>query len=303
MDPEQPMVTPSSEGEGQVSQAAMRILEQAGVVQKAGTGQEAKGSGDAQPPSELTLDFDGVERTVKVSDLATAFREREQTAATKATVDAQMRQLGALDGAQQMLGLIGKMGPQQRAKLQQYLQDPASLDEPEREETDDGDEADDDIAGRVAQRLQGNGSKPKQRASNGRVEVDAQEYELLKAAVVELAQAEHGRRQDGHRKTVAEQVSAKMDEFPVFKDRRNKAIREFAEDSIRAQLQSDPDASVEKLVTKAAQRLGTMKADNQREVLEEVGLESPELPPLPKNRRSLANGDVRRAAERILTRR
>lgn len=302
------MVTPSNEDDGQASQGeisaiAREILSNAGGGQKAGTGQGAKGSGGAQPPSEITLDFDGVERTVKVDELAKAFREREQTAATKATVDAQMRQIGALDGAQQMLGLIGKMSPQQRAKFQQYLQDPHLLDEPQRDETEDGDEADDDTTERVVRRLQGNGQRPQQRNSNGKVEVDSEEFELWKAALVELARAEQERRQEGHRKTVTEQVKSRMDEFPVFKDRANRAIRDFAEESILSQLAGNPDANVEKLVAKAAQRLSAMKAETQQGVLEEVGLQRPELPPLPKNGRSLANGDLRRAAMRALTRR
>jgi hypothetical protein len=296
------MVTPSADGgagDQGLSPGGRKILEDAGLAPQPGTGQGAKGPGDVQSPSELTVDFDGVQRNVKVDELTAAFREREQTKALQAAVEAKLRQHGDIEALTGLRRVIDEMTPTQKAKMQAYLQNPDLLNDDRQTETDDDDV---DAADRVVQRMTGktNGQK----APAGLPPEFRDEWEQMKQAMGLLIGAETQRVQTGRKQSLSDQVDKAMKEYPLFQE--DPVAASFARRAILAEYQTDPEAGLDKLVTSAARELHKMKTASQQQLLEDVGFERPSaLPPPPKGgfrgKHSLENGGPRAAALRALS--
>lgn len=260
------------------------IAARAGIAGDPEQGAHADVAGQPDQEAVVTVDDGGVKRSVKMTDLVSAFTAREQSNAAMERVKAQLAELGDLSSVRALQQAIEGLDAGRRKKVFELL---AGQDEP-----DDG-----DIADAVR-------SAAGQRQRSGR-EVEEPELskhlKLLTDVVSGLAARENGRIAQEKTATLSQQIDAQMQQYPVFST--NAVAAQFARQSVISQLAVRPDATPEQLVRDAAGQLQKMLNERQRDLREQVGVPRTLVRPEDKkglNAAGLKSGAVRRLAEKLL---
>ena len=237
---------------------------------------------------DFEVDVGGVKRRVPVDDLVKAYMARTETAASKEALEKRFAEIGDLQSVRALQERISSLDAAKQRRVLELLQGEGA-DDQEPEET--GDEIDRTLGG-----------APRSREDAPLSRVLQQRFDQMERAVQALAARENGRLQTEHKQTTGERVDALMRQYPIFKDEKSAAAREFAKDSIMTQLLTRQGVDPEVVVQEAASKLQAFAQKAQDEVREEVGVPR-RLEGLPKGGPKgahLRSGALRKIAQNLI---
>lgn len=240
------------------------------------------------------MDVGGVKRVIKVTDLVSAFTEREQTATAKKTIEDRLAELGDLNSIKALKGRIDQLDTPRRTKVLALL---AGEDG-----GGDGDDLGDAIDAELRDQRNGRANRRDDDDDAERLPPQvAKRFEFIEGVLQSLAKEANGRFEVTRKTTLGSQVDEQMGQYPVFED---KVAAGMAKQSIMGMLAQDAEASPEKITRSVAGTLQGLLNQRQADTVESLGgqrsmkIGEADKPALTAT--GLKAGITRRLAERVL---
>ncbi len=221
-------------------------------------------SGVLDAESEVTVSYDGVPRKVRVQDLVQAHAQRSQLERTRQELEQERERHQGLKALDQ---LVQNLNPQQQQRFKQLLSDPSLL------ESNGAEDEDDDVLDEIDQINSG-----KSRSRSKPAPVDP-EYQQLKETVQTMARIMGQDLQQRQQQTLGQKVDEALASFPVFEGEDGQHARKFARGSILAQLQTNPNASLDVLARDHARHFQDLAEHYRKSAVAEAGFETPPQTP------------------------
>jgi len=256
-------------------------------------------AGKVTTPEELTVDWGGTPRNVKVADLVAAAQKAEDVQQLEAALEKKLKLVGNLDGYKALQDRIDSLSEGQKQKLQSFLLSPDSEDD--MSEDDDLDD-DDDAEAALRRRVEQAGAE-----KNGRTRSDpeAKRLDTLEKAVQALVRMAQSNIEQTRAQTVSQQVDQQIENWPALKALREAEPEGFQyfRDQILTQHAMNPEVGLDKLAAKAAKVAQTMVDRGVNGALAPVTMGpdgSVPVPSKPPTKEDLASGGIARMAQQML---
>ena len=249
--------------------------------------------GEQAEQQKLTVDVGGVQRTVTMEELTAAFNDREQTLATRKTLDERLAELGDLNSVKRLNQQIGTLDHKSRAKVMAILSGQGD---------DDDDDSMEDAVRQELRRQPGAQDEEDGDEPRGVPRDFAKKFDYLQEVVMALAKRENTRVVTETKATLQSRVETEMSQYPLFQQ--DPVAASLAKDSIMAMLAADQSAEPDKVVRSAAGRLQELLTQRQQDAAASLGVPRTMVQPQERkglNAEGLRTGVVRKLAERLLS--
>lgn len=240
-------------------------------------------------PDEITVDYGGTRRTLKVSDLVEAHRGRDESRQQSEVAKRLLSAYGDIDQLTQLRDRIGNLNENQRGKLIALLSGQDQDDEPqEQQDPDDPDTLLNNLP----------------RAKPGRTQAPdpaSARMDRIEGALRELANDLVGRRQESARQTAARQIEEIVAQH---QDLNSQEARDYVREQVLESLRGNPNLDVGKAVGNHAKVLKGLMDASRRSLLGPT--RNPTAPPtraLPEKTfkgQDLQNGKIAAAVDEVL---